>query len=118
MMKLQNIEIFRLHAEFCKTLSHPTRLMILALLAKRELSVSEMVEAIGKSMANVSQHLRALRSQHIVRTKKDGQTVYYRIADPRLMDACLLIRSVLLDDLKKRGMVAQDFTSESVVIEN
>ena len=92
--------------------------MILALLSKKELSVGEMVETIGKSMANISQHLRALRNQHIVQTKKEGQTVFYRISDPRLMDACLLIRSVLLDDLKKRGMVAQDFKPDSVVVED
>ena len=117
-MKLQNREIFKLHAEFCKTLAHPTRLMILALLAKKELSVGEISETVGHSMANISQHLRSLKNQHIVKSRKDGQTVYYQLSDVRLVDACQLIREVLLDELKQRGMIARDFKAENVVVED
>ena len=115
-MEIQNTEIFKLHAEFCSTLANPTRLMILALLAKREMSVGEMAEVIGVRMANISQNLAALRSKNIVQPRKDGQMVYYSLVDPRLMEACLLIRTVLLENLKKRGLVAQDFDPEHVVV--
>ena len=116
-MRIENPEIFRIHAEFCKVLANQKRLMILALLAKKEMNVGEIVEVLEMRLANVSQHLRVLRMHHIVKTRKEGQTVYYRLADERLMDACNLIRSVLLDDLKQRGMVAQEINPENLVKE-
>ncbi|MEZ5359709.1 MAG: metalloregulator ArsR/SmtB family transcription factor [Candidatus Zixiibacteriota bacterium] len=112
-MKIQNPEIFKLHAEFCKTIANPKRLMILALLSEKEMSVGEIVEALDGRLANVSQHLRVLRSHQIVRTRKEGQTVYYRLADKRLFEACTLIRSILLDEMKRRGEIAQEVTARS-----
>ena len=90
--------------------------MILALLAKREMSVGEIAEVIGIRMANISQNLSALKSKNIVQARKEGQMVYYSLVDPRLLEACLLIRSVLLDNLKRRGLVAEDFDPENVVV--
>ena len=115
-MKIENQEIFKLHAEFCSTLANPTRLMILAVLAKREMSVGEIAEVVGVRMANISQNLSALRSKNIVKSRREGQMVYYSLVDPRLLEACLIIRSVLLDNLKKRGLVAGDFDPEHVVV--
>ena len=117
-MKIQNPEVFRLHAEFCKVLANRKRLMILALLSKHELSVGEIVKSLEMRLTNISQHLRVLRSHNIVKRRKEGQTVYYSLADPRLIEACTLIRSVLLDDLKKRGMIAQEIDVDSLVIED
>jgi len=115
-VRIENREIFKLHAEFCGCLANPTRLMILALLAKREMSVGEIAEVVEMRMANVSQNLSALRSKNILKSRKEGQMVYYSLTDPRLQEACLLIRSVLLDNLKKRGLVAKDFDPENVVV--
>ncbi len=115
-MEIQNSEIFKLHAEFCGTLANPTRLMILAMLAKREMSVGEMAEVTGVRMTNISQNLATLRSKNIVQSRKDGQMVYYSLVDLRLMEACLLIRTVLLENLKKKGLVAQDFDPKHVVV--
>jgi len=106
-MKIENQEVFKLHAEYCKTLAHPKRLMILAMLAVREMSVGEMAEAMGVPLANVSQHLTLLRTHHIVRVRKVGQTVYCSLVDPRITDACALIRSLLLENLKRRGLMAE-----------
>ena len=106
------------NAEFCSTLANPTRLMILAVLAKREMSVGEIAEVVGVQMANVSQNLSALRSKNIVKSRREGQMVYYSLVDERLMEACLIIRSVLLDNLKKRGLVAEDFDPEHVVVDD
>lgn len=114
-MEIVNTEIFHLHAEFCKTLANPTRLMILALLSKREMNVGEIAEVVKVRISNVSQHLSALRSKNIVEARKEAQTVYYSLVDPRLMEACHLIRSVLLEDLKHRGMIAHDFEADKVV---
>ena len=114
-MEILNPEIFKLHADLCKTIANPKRLMILALLAEKEMSVGELVEALHGRLANVSQHLRVLRSHYIVQTRKDAQTVYYRLTDRRLVEACTLIRSVLLDEMKRRGEIAQGVTAESII---
>ena len=114
-MKIENPEIFKLHAEYCKTLASPKRLMILAMLAVREMSVGEMAEAMGVPLANVSQHLTVLKSHNIVRVRKEGQTVYYNLVDARVTDACMLIRSLLLDNLKKRGLLAEEIDARHVL---
>lgn len=100
-------EIYTAHAEFCKVIAHPTRLMILSLLERRELSVGEIVESVGLSEANVSQHLRRLRDRHVVDRRKDGRSVIYRLSDPRLVAACDLMRSILIDGLERRGQLGR-----------
>ena len=89
-------------------LSSPKRLMILFLLSKKEMSVGELAESMDTALATVSQHLTPLRNKQIVTTRKEGQTVYYKITDPRLIDACALIRVILLDGMKKRGEIAKE----------
>lgn len=96
-----------MHADFCRVLSNSKRLMILDCLKKGEMSVGELAESIGAPLSTVSQHLSVLRDKHIVESRKDGQTVYYRPTDLRLMGACDVIRTVLIDGLKKRGEFAR-----------
>jgi len=112
---MEKTDIFELHADLCKTLSNPKRLMILALLAKKEMSVGEIAEVIAVPLSNVSQHLSLLKAQSLVQTRKDGQTVHYRLADRRIIQACTLIRSVLLDKMKERGQIAQEIDPRYVV---
>jgi ArsR family transcriptional regulator len=105
---MEKTDIFELHADLCKTLSNPKRLMILALLAKKEMSVGEIAEVIAVPLSNVSQHLALLKAQSLVQTRKEGQTVHYSLSDRRIIQACTLIRSVLLDKMKERGQIAQE----------
>lgn len=99
--------IFQLHADFCKVIAEPKRLKIIALLAEQEMSVSEIAAVLDTSSSNVSQHLRVLRARNVVQTRKDGQTVYYRLMDPRIPKVCAEIRSILLDGMNKRGEIAR-----------
>jgi ArsR family transcriptional regulator len=112
---MEKTDIFELHADLCKTLSNPKRLMILALLAKKEMSVGEIAEVISVPLSNVSQHLSLLKAQSLVQTRKDGQTVHYSLSDRRIIQACTLIRSVLLDKMKERGQIAQEIDPRYVV---
>ena len=105
-MKVANPELFQLHADFCRTLASAKRLMIMALLSDGERSVGELADAMGCALPTVSQHLSVLKSKHAVTSRKEGQTVFYRVTDPRLMDACTLIRTVLLDGMRSRGEIA------------
>jgi DNA-binding transcriptional ArsR family regulator len=112
---MEKADVFELHADLCKTLSNPKRLMILALLAKKEMSVGEIAEVIAVPLSNVSQHLSLLKAQSLVQTRKEGQSVFYRLSDRRIIQACTLIRSVLLDKMKERGQVAQEIDPRYVV---
>jgi DNA-binding transcriptional ArsR family regulator len=113
---VKKVNIFELHADICQTLSNPKRLMILALLAKREQSVGELANVLELPLSNVSQHLALLRAQGLVVARKHGQSVHYSIADRRIIQACTLIRSVLLDRMKERGEIAQRIDPRYVVV--
>ncbi len=114
-MKIQNPEIFTLHAELCKVLANPKRLMIIALVSQQEMSVGEIAEAVDTSLATTSQHLRILRERQVVLSRKEGQTVFYRLADIRLIQACTTIRTVLLDNMKSAGRAAEELDPTSNV---
>ncbi|MBU2515141.1 metalloregulator ArsR/SmtB family transcription factor [bacterium] len=113
-MKQEHIELFLLHANFCKTMGNAKRLMILSVLAEGEASVGEIAEKIGAPMTNVSQHLNILKSSSIVRSRKDGQLAIYSLTDPRITDACDLVRSVLLSFMKERGTMAKEMDMENL----
>ena len=106
-MQLGDTEIFELHAEFCKMIASPKRLMIVELLAKREMNVTEIAQALDIQHSNASQHLRVMRSKYIVETRKEGQTVYYRLTNSKLPRVCAEIRTILLDGMAKRGRKAK-----------
>ena len=108
----QNKWIFELHARICRTLAHPKRLEILNLLREGELSVSELAERMGVSLANVSQHLAILRDRGVVMTRREGVNVYYRVADPRIIQACNLMREVLFEQLARSGQLVESVQGE------
>jgi len=69
-------------AKLLKALSNERRLMILCQLGGGELAVGQIQTRVGLSQSALSQHLAVLRSEGVVATRRDGQTIYYRIADP------------------------------------
>lgn len=93
-------EIFELHANILKALSHPKRLEIVHLLRDQKMSVSEIQSMLDLPQANLSQHLQILRENHIVCCHKRGKQIYYSISHPNFVKACDLIREVLHDSHK------------------
>jgi DNA-binding transcriptional ArsR family regulator len=77
-----------------QAMGHPLRMKILCLVGSQELSVLEIVEAVGTTQSNVSQHLGVLRDQGILEARKDANKVYYRIADPRVTKMIALTREI------------------------
>lgn len=100
-----NKEVFELHAEVCKTLANPKRLEIIYALKDGELSVGELVRRLGIPKANVSQHLAILRQRGVVIARREGVNIYYRIANPKIIQACGLMREVLMQQLAEGGRV-------------
>ena len=72
----------------------PLRLKILCALGEQEVSVQDIVEIVGTSQSNISQHLAILRDKDILSTRKDANRVYYKIGDPRLLQLISMMRSV------------------------
>lgn len=99
--------LFELHAEVCKIFSHPKRLQIIEALRDHELTVSEVVGHLGIPKANVSQHLAVLRQRRVVMTRREGLNVYYRIANPKIIQACDLMRQVLVEQLEEGERLAK-----------
>jgi DNA-binding transcriptional ArsR family regulator len=77
-----------------RALADPKRLCVLETLARGERSVSELSRDVGCQVPNMSQHLAVLRSAGLVASRRDGTTVYYRLSDPRVLEAYTLIRSI------------------------
>ncbi len=77
-----------------KAMAHPLRLKILCVLAASELSVQEIVDNVGTSQSNISQHLAILRDKGVLATRKDANRVFYRIGDPRTLKLVGMMRDV------------------------
>jgi DNA-binding transcriptional ArsR family regulator len=83
------------YAAVGRALADPKRLCVLESLADGdELSVSDLSATVGCQVPNMSQHLAVLRSAGLVQSRRDGSTVYYRLADVRVLEAYRLIQSL------------------------
>lgn len=94
--------MYELHAEVCKTLANPKRIEIINRLRSGEKSVSWLLEKTGLLKANLSQHLSVMRQQGIVKARKDGLSAFYRIANPKIVKACDLMREVLFEQMEEK----------------
>ncbi len=81
-------------ARSLKAMSHPLRLKILCTLGDREVSVQDIVEHVGTSQSNISQHLAILRDKGILASRKDANRVYYRVGDARTLRLIGMMREV------------------------
>ena len=81
-------------AQAIKAIAHPLRLKILCVLGDREISVQDIVEQVGTSQSNISQHLAILRAKGVLATRKDANRVFYRIGDPRTLKLIGMMREV------------------------
>ena len=77
-----------------KAMSHPLRLKILCVLGPRELSVQQIVELVGTSQSNISQHLAILREKEILSARKDANRVFYRVDDSRTLQLISMMREI------------------------
>jgi ArsR family transcriptional regulator len=100
-------EIFRLHAEVCKALSHPLRLEVIDILQEGELCFSDILDITGGLKSNLSQHLSVMVKQGILRMRKEGVCNYYRLSSVKVAKACDLMREVLTENLKKQRKILE-----------
>jgi len=77
-----------------KAMSHPLRLKILCTLGDQEVSVQDIVDHVGTSQSNISQHLAILRDKGILASRKDANRVFYRVGDSRTLRLIGMMRDV------------------------
>ena len=87
-------EDIHLAAQAIKAIAHPLRLKILCVLGDQEVSVQDIVEQVGTSQSNISQHLAILRGKGVLATRKDANRVFYRIGDLRTLKLVGMVRDV------------------------
>ena len=95
--------LFAMHAEMCQALANQHRLAIMYALKDGEMCVSDIASALDLTVHNVSQHLRILKQRLLVRSRKEGQTVYYSVTNPKFVQACGLIREALIEERRAEG---------------
>ena len=105
-MKQENtdrqIEIFRLQADFCKSLAEPKRLMAVHELRRGPHSVGELAARLGLRQSTTSQLLAILRQSGVITSTRHGNTVYYRLKSPKIARACDIVREVITEGLKEQ----------------
>jgi len=107
MIEESQLQLFQHQASICKTLADAKRLMILHELRDGEVSVGQIVSSLDLPQSNVSQHLAILRERGIVTTRREGTTIYYRLASPKIGAACDLVREVLADQLSQNQVLVK-----------
>ncbi|WP_019030115.1 ArsR/SmtB family transcription factor [Colwellia piezophila] len=85
-------------AGILKQLSNPYRLMILCCLSESELTVGDLNQRIDLSQSALSQHLAKLRESEIVTTRRESQTIFYRIANPKIEDLLTVLQEKFCRD--------------------
>jgi ArsR family transcriptional regulator len=103
--------LYRVKAEFFKTLGHPVRIRVLELLTLRPHAVSELLREIDTEQAGLSQQLAVLRRAGLVTAQREGSSVVYSLAHPQVAELLAVARSILtsvlagqvelLDDLRR-----------------
>ena len=91
---IEKQEHIELAARVLKSISHPLRLKILCVLGNTESCVQAIVDDVGTSQSNISQHLAILRNKGVLVTRKDANRVYYRIGDARILQLIGMMREV------------------------
>jgi len=104
-----DMTIYNMQSEISKTLANPIRLAILHFLREGEKSVNELTDILGISQSNLSQHLALMRQKSILKTRKQGTSIFYSVTNPKINQACDMVREVLLDQLNQRHELVQSF---------
>ena len=100
------LERYRLHAEICKVLTDPKRLLLLAELRQEARTVGDLAAVVRTSLPNASQHLAVLRAAGLVTSRREGASVRYRLAEPAILDACDIVGAIVERRLAGRATAA------------
>lgn len=89
--------IFEMQSQLCQSLGHTIRLRIIHTLKEGPKSVNEIATSVGASQSTVSRHLSVLRSTGLLIAHRKGPEVYYAITNPKVVEVCEMMRSILAE---------------------
>ncbi len=110
-------EVNEQFARIAKAIANPHRLELVDVLAQGERSVEELAKESALSIANASQHLQALRDAHLVSSRKEGQRVYYRLADASIFQLLQIIREIAERQLAEVERIINTYLTERKAME-
>lgn len=106
--------LYKVKAEFFKTLGHPARIRVLELLSEREHSVGELLPEVGVESTSLSQQLAVLRRAGLVTFRKEGSVVYYSLISPQVADLLVVARRILTEVLTGQVELLADLQAASL----
>lgn len=109
-----NRKLCEMHSEICKVLTNPKRIEILYQLRNGEKSVGKLASLAGLTQTNASQLLSFLRQKRMVVTRREGATIHYSVANPKIFKAMDIMREVLLDQLREEHEIVDSINGEKV----
>jgi ArsR family transcriptional regulator len=101
-------EVSQMEADLCSAFADPTRILILYALNDAPRNVGELAEELDIPQSSTSRHLKVLKDRGLVRTVRQGTSVQYHLADPRLIEALDILRSILRDRLAHRASLMDE----------
>ena len=101
------LDLYRMQAAIAKALGNPVRLQILNLIGDREVAYGALLDDVGVSKANLSQHLALMRNVGIVAVRRDGAHAHYRLTFPEIKALCSAMRDILAKHLRRHARQGQ-----------
>jgi DNA-binding transcriptional ArsR family regulator len=105
-------EVAQLESDLCFALADPTRILLLYALDEKPRNVTELTNELSITQPTASRHLKILRDRGLVRSKRQGVSITYHLADRRLIEALDLLRSVLRDRITYRANLMEEIKEE------
>jgi ArsR family transcriptional regulator len=100
--------IFKLQADICKIFANDKRLEIINLLKDNEVSNQEIMHETGLSKVSMAQHINILKSKGVIVSRREGKQLFYKMVNPKIIQACTLMREVLVEQhLARERMISQ-----------
>lgn len=104
-------EINLLHSRLCAGLADPKRILLLYALQRGEMNVSDLAAELDTAQPTVSRHLKVLRERGLVNARRESQSVFYSVADARILEALDLMREVLNSLLQEQASLAEQLSA-------
>ena len=95
--------IYQMQAELCHSMGHPARLQIMHVLFEGPKNVGEIAEITELSQSTVSRNLAILRQTGIVLSERRGQEIYYQVSNPKIIEVCNMMRTVLAEQIMQQS---------------
>jgi ArsR family transcriptional regulator len=109
---MDQTNIFELQAELCQAMSHPIRLEIVHLLRDGGKHVRDLAQLMGRPHGTISRHLATLRNVGVILSQRQGQEIFYQIANPKIVNVCDLMRQVLAEQALHRSEMMKAMDDE------